>query len=130
MTKKQTVERGTAIKNGTTRLILTGIALAVQILWIFFLITRLHEYFEWLSLITGLIAVVLVLVIYAKHETASLKMPWIMLIMAFPVLEAQKTALKKAEHFIFMEYHAIKDAEAWRGIHDILVEKVREGVEV
>ncbi len=45
-------------------------------------------------------------------------------------LEAQKEELKKARHFIFMEYHAIQEAAAWGEIQDILEEKVKEGVEV
>lgn len=45
-------------------------------------------------------------------------------------LEAQKEELRKARHFIFMEYHAIEDAEAFRGISSILAAKVKEGVDV
>lgn len=45
-------------------------------------------------------------------------------------LEAQKEELKKAEKFIFMEYHAIEDSTAWAGIEKILVEKAAAGVEV
>ncbi|MCR5451364.1 MAG: cardiolipin synthase [Lachnospiraceae bacterium] len=45
-------------------------------------------------------------------------------------LEAQKAELKKAEKFIFMEYHAIQDAESWHGIQDILAEKAAAGVDV
>ena len=45
-------------------------------------------------------------------------------------LEAQLEELKKAEHFIFMEYHAIENKESWKRIQDILVEKVNAGVEV
>ena len=45
-------------------------------------------------------------------------------------LEAQKEALRKAERFIFMEYHAIEDTEPWRGIEDILSAKAKEGVDV
>ena len=45
-------------------------------------------------------------------------------------LEAQKEELKKAQKFIFMEYHAIEDAESWKGIEDILVERAKAGVEV
>lgn len=45
-------------------------------------------------------------------------------------LNAQKEALRKAEKFIFMEYHAIEDAESFRGIRQILVEKAGQGVEV
>ena len=45
-------------------------------------------------------------------------------------LEAQKEELRRAEHFIFMEYHAIEDAESWHGIQEILEDRVRAGVEV
>ena len=45
----------------------------------------------------------------------------------FPVLLEE---LKKAEHFIFMEYHAIEDAEAWQKIQQVLEERVNAGVEV
>ena len=45
-------------------------------------------------------------------------------------LEAQKEELRHAERFIFMEYHAIENAESWRGIQEILEERVAAGVEV
>ena len=45
-------------------------------------------------------------------------------------LEAQKTEMRKARKFIFMEYHAIEDSVAWQGIEEILVEKAAEGVDV
>ena len=37
--------------------------------------------------------------------------------------------LEKAQKFIFMEYHAIEDAEAWHKIQDFLEERVKAGVE-
>lgn len=45
-------------------------------------------------------------------------------------LAAQKVALQSAKRFIFMEYHAIEDAEAFAEIHDILKQKAAEGVDV
>lgn len=45
-------------------------------------------------------------------------------------LEAQLHDLNNAKEFIFMEYHAIEDSKAWRQIEDILVEKVKQGVDV
>ena len=45
-------------------------------------------------------------------------------------LEAQLRDLKKAEQFIFMEYHAIEDAESWHRVQDVLVDRVNAGVEV
>ncbi len=44
--------------------------------------------------------------------------------------EAQKRELAKAEKFIFMEYHAIEDAECWHEMRDILAERAKAGVEV
>ena len=44
--------------------------------------------------------------------------------------EAQKRDLAKAEKFIFMEYHAIEDAECWHEMRDILAERAKAGVEV
>ena len=44
--------------------------------------------------------------------------------------EAQKRDLAKAEKFIFMEYHAIEDAECWHELRDVLAERAKNGVEV
>lgn len=44
--------------------------------------------------------------------------------------EAQLTELKKAKHFIFMEYHAIEDAISFARLKEVLVNKAKEGVEV
>ena len=41
-----------------------------------------------------------------------------------------KAELRKAEAFIFMEYHAIEDSTAWAGIEVILKEKAAQGVDV
>ena len=45
-------------------------------------------------------------------------------------IEAQKRDLAKAEKFIFMEYHAIEDAESWHAVRDVLAERAKAGVEV
>ena len=39
-------------------------------------------------------------------------------------------SLQKAEHFIFMEYFIIGQGVMWDGIHDILLQKIRQGVKV
>ena len=45
-------------------------------------------------------------------------------------LEAQLVDLAKAEKFIFMEYHAIENADAGEKIQDVLIDRVKAGVEV
>lgn len=44
--------------------------------------------------------------------------------------EAQLAELEKAEKFIFMEYHAIEDAEAFGRLKEVLARKAAEGVEI
>lgn len=44
--------------------------------------------------------------------------------------EAMKRELKKAERYIFVEYFIVKQGLMWNSIQDILVEKVKEGVDV
>ena len=43
---------------------------------------------------------------------------------------AQLEELKKAEKFIFMEYHAIEDSKAFQPLHAVLRERAAAGVEV
>ncbi len=45
-------------------------------------------------------------------------------------LFAQIKALENASHFIFMEYHAIEEAQAFGMLRDVLARKAAEGVEV
>lgn len=45
----------------------------------------------------------------------------------FPVMLEE---LKKAEHFIFLEYFIVEEGEMWNTILEVLKEKVTEGVEV
>ncbi len=44
--------------------------------------------------------------------------------------EKLKEELKKAEHFIFLEYFIIKEGVMWNSILDILIDKVDEGLDV
>lgn len=73
-------------RNSIMRMIFVGISLLFQIGWILLLILWLNEYSAWISLCTSLLSLLLVLRLYSKQTTAAMKMPWIMLIMAFPVM--------------------------------------------
>ena len=203
-------EEKKSVKNSVGRMVFVALAALIQIGWIIIEFIKLEHYSVWISLGTGIIALLVVLRIYGLHSNAAFKMPWIMLILVFPVmgvvlylitghsgitkgmrkrfekidaeldqqlhqdpmvmenlrkkdlsvanqsyyllnsgkypvyqntdvefykdaslgLEAQKEELRKAENFIFMEYHAIEDTGSFHGLLSILKEKVREGVEV
>lgn len=210
MYKIKTFERKGATKNGVRRAIFVGLSLILEVVLIVGLLSRLYQTFEWINAITRIVAAISVLGIYSQHKTSSMKMPWIILILVFPVagivlflftglagstkkmarryeqvdsvilpllkeneqvnqrlqekdpdayciskyimrnakypvymdtdvkyyddasegLEAQLKAISEAKKFIFMEYHAIEDAEAWSRIEEALVERVNAGIEV
>lgn len=209
-TKQHTVERKSAAKASAGRLIFAGISVLIEFFLLVILATSLNDYAEWISITTRLISLILVLLIYSRYQTASLKMPWIILILVLPVLgvimyllvgfawtpqrlqrsldaidarlfpllkkeesnlektrdfdrhlsnisayiqskahypvytdtdvtyypdtklalQAMLNDLRSAKKFIFMEYHAIENAESWIVIQDILTAKVKAGVEV
>lgn len=207
---KRTIEKKTAHRNGVARMLFALLSLVLELVFIVVLFFQLNEYVGWVHIATSVFALLLVLLIYGQHKSASLKMPWIMLILVMPVfgvvlfllvglsgstrrmrrryasvdeelmplipqnpevtkalkssdlkvariaeyirrnagypawqntdvtyyddaakgLDAQLSAMRTAQHYIFMEYHAIEDKESFHRILEILKQKVKEGVEV
>lgn len=203
-------EEKTSVRNSIGRLVFVAVSVLLQVGWILFLFMKLNVYSTWISLLSSIIALVVVLKLYGERANAAIKMPWIIVILVFPVmgvclyllvghskvtkgmqkrfakidaeladklqqdpaaaarlekrdpaianqaryirdygkypvyqntdvvyyseaadgLEAQKEELRGAEKFIFMEYHAIEDAEAFGGLKEILIDKAKQGVEV
>lgn len=198
------------VKNSVGRALFVAASVLLQAVWIVGLVVLLNDYYYAVSLVTSLLAFLVVLNLYGRQMTGPMKASWIILILFFPVmglciylmfghsncvrgmrkrfdrllkrteglledgedvlarvegedrllasqlrylsrragfpaygntdveyyataeegLEAQKEVLRQAEHFIFMEYHAIEDSQSFRGLEEILVEKARQGVEV
>ncbi len=78
MSKPERKYRG----NSILRAAFVALSLLFQIGWIL----RLNQHSAWISLITGILTTILVLRLYSKHTNAAMKMPWIMLILIFPVM--------------------------------------------
>ena len=208
--KSTTVEGRAKTKNGVTRLVFSVICILLEVIFIILMFTKLNRYAEAVNLLTRVVGVIVILNMYASSVTSTIKVPWILLILMFPImglglyllvglnggtekmrrryqkideqllpllpenrkiqeklqqkipkagnissyihrnaaypvyqntdvtyfeeaakgLEAQLQDLAKAEQFIFMEYHAIEDAEAWHRIQQVLEDRVKAGVEV
>lgn len=79
-------ERKTDTGNGVVRLVFVVLAVAAQIFFIYVLMAWLNSYSTWIHIVTEVAAVLLVLTIYGKHTTSSMKMPWIVLIASMPLL--------------------------------------------
>ena len=206
-----TAEQKTSVQNSIGRLVFVGHCILLEVLWIVLLCIRLNEYSAILSVFTRLAALAIVLRLYGKHINAAFKMPWMLLLLAFPVLgvclylllgrsgttrrmarrfeavdraleqampdmpegtveelkkrdavagnlagylqryggyalfrntdvafygdaadglEAQLRDLERAERFIFMEYHAVQEGEAFGRLKEVLSRKAAQGVEV
>lgn len=206
----KTYETKASVKNGVSRMAFAVLSILVEAAAILVLLNFAGRKAGWIYTLFHLLSVLLVLRIYGSHRTASIRMTWIMVILALPFFgtalyvmiglnghtlkmrrryeeidkkllpmlpqneeaaenaarrdgrlsgvinyirrnagypvyqntkvryyddaekgfEAQKRDLAKAERFIFMEYHAIEDAECWHEIVEVLVGRVRAGVEV
>lgn len=198
------------VKNSIGRIAFAALAVLIQILWIIVLMVWLNNYSSIISVVMNLIAFAVALRIYGKHTNAAFKMPWIIVMLALPVLglclyglfghkeamkriirrfdevdaelfpllaqdeevlslaekkdpylanqcryiqqysgfplyradqvdfypeasegfEAQLSAMRDAKQFIFMEYHAIEEAQAFARMTEILGERAAAGVEV
>ena len=81
-----TEENKASVKNGVKRLVFVLIALVLEVVLNIVLIFMLNQYSEWITVILHILAALLVLVIYNQNKTSAMKIPWIMLIMAFPLL--------------------------------------------
>lgn len=73
-------------RNSVLRIVIIGICVIVQIVWFVLRIQWLNDYFQHISIITDILVILLLLSINSKNTNSSMKIPWIMLIMAFPVM--------------------------------------------
>lgn len=206
----KTYEKKGSIKNGIKRLIFVVLSFFIETGIIVLLFTELANYAEVLNLIIRLLGLGIVLYMYSESKTSSMKMPWIILILAFPIfgtgiyltiglnattrlmrrhfdaidnvvlpylhddkaimdelkaedndaysiskylsscarypvykntgiefineaykgLDMQLKDMEQATSYIFMEYFAIANDESWKRVEDVLIKKVKEGVEV
>lgn len=73
-------------ENGFLRLAFAAVALVAQIAWILLRVQVLNAYSDRIAAVTALLTIIVVLKLNSKHTNSAMKMPWIMLIMALPVM--------------------------------------------
>ncbi|MCR4903573.1 MAG: cardiolipin synthase [Butyrivibrio sp.] len=83
---KLTTERKSYVGNGVKRLTFAGIAVIVNVLWLYTLLRFAGAYITIFDNAIRLIALLLVIQIYGKQMNAALKMPWMILIGTMPLL--------------------------------------------
>lgn len=81
-----TTEKKDAVQNGIKRAIFAAVAILLQIAFLYVIYFRLELKFSWISQIISLLGALLILFIYSRHVTSAMKMPWLIIISAFPIL--------------------------------------------
>lgn len=197
-------------KNGIPRAIVYAVSILVQIVWFVVMLVFLQGYSSYVSIALSVIAIILALYIFGKNMNSAFKFPWLILILAFPIVgltlyfitghsELNKRQIRrfnkvadwirslgetcsheegnfaskdlsisnqsryisnvahypahfdsdvvyygeaidcmhaiieevrKAEKFVFLEYHAIENSTYFLKLADVLEEKAKNGVEV
>ena len=72
--------------NAVLRMVFVGLSIAFQVGWILLMILVLNDSYPWIEMITRILSVTVILQLNSKHTNSAYKMPWIMLIMAVPVM--------------------------------------------
>ena len=72
--------------NSVARLAFVALSFLLQAGWILLRVQLLNEYSDVIATVTGWLAVIVVLYINSKHTNSAMKMPWIMLILAMPMM--------------------------------------------
>lgn len=75
-----------SVKNSIGRLLVVAVSLLLQIGWILLLLYRLNAYSVYISLMTSMLTLIIVLRLYNTRMPMGFKLLWIMVILSFPVL--------------------------------------------
>lgn len=74
------------VSNSIPRFVFVGISVLFQVGWLVLTALVLNEQYPWVEFLTRVLSVSVILGLNSKHTNAAFKIPWIMLIMAFPVM--------------------------------------------
>ena len=80
------ISKKTKRPNSIVRICLVGVSVLIQVLWMLLTVSKLNEYYTWISLATGLLSATVVLNLYSMPVNTAQKTTWIILILLFPVM--------------------------------------------
>lgn len=72
--------------NSIVRVVFVALSVIFQIVWLLLQVEKLNQYSTWISLFSSCLSLVVVLRLYSKHTNTAMKLPWIMIILVFPIM--------------------------------------------
>ena len=94
---KTTHEKKAAVKNGVLRMVLVVGSMVIGVLVLFLLVLFAGQKAGWIYTIIHFIGLFLVLGIYASYKTSSIRMTWMLVIMAVPIFGTLLYLLRSSE---------------------------------
>ncbi|WP_147614994.1 cardiolipin synthase [Treponema pectinovorum] len=86
-------------RGGIFRLVVTFISFGIQIFWLWSLSHRLEQYSTLIAVSTDILVAMLIIHVYNKQNySISLKVPWIILILVFPIIGISLYFLSENNH--------------------------------
>ena len=83
-TKFKTVESKAYVKNGALRLLFVAAAIIAEIAYMMYVMGEFSASHPWVSAGISILAFIVALIIYGRHENSAMKMVWMLLIIAAP----------------------------------------------
>lgn len=81
MDKKKTNKKN----NSKERLLVVGVALVMQVLWVIYQVKWINDIYPITEGLSHILALMLVIRIYGKHTNSAMKIPWMVLLLIFPI---------------------------------------------
>ncbi len=104
-------------RNSVGRAIFVALSLLLQVGWLLLQIIELNHYSTYIALFTSILTSLVVLRLYSKHTNSAYKMPWIMLMMALPVMGLSLYLLTEVALTPRSIHKRMKDIRAETGKH-------------
>lgn len=122
--KLRTLEFKGARKNGIVHAFFVALSIIIETVIIILPFLRINKIANWIDMGFQFVSVILALAIYSQHKTSSMKMPWIFLILLFPVPGIVLYL------FLGLNGSTKKMAKRYADIDDLLLPKLPENYDV
>ena len=83
--KPATKEKKSATKNSIMRVFLVAVAILLQCYFLYLVLVQIEKNYEWVDQVARMAALLLCIALFSMNKTASMKMPWFILMLTFPI---------------------------------------------
>ena len=95
MKKKSTLEGKAKTRNGVLRLCFCLFCILLEVISIVLAVLWLNDYVEYLNIATRILAGIIALILYSKNKPSTMKMPWVILMLIFPIMSLWSSVTSK-----------------------------------